>query len=314
MLVRQVLLCVCIACLGAAAHAVDSIQFWNADKLLSLGAAEVRLTGRDGALLGRIQRRRLLDLMEVKSRLEQASEVRTDLYIVTGEKPNAFASNVATGRNLFAVNLPMLDELGDDTDALAALMGHEIAHLERDHIRQKVEAAQNMQAGGNVAAILLALAGVRGAGAIATLGTNAVFGGYSRDQEREADIRGVGFAKAAGFNPFGAVRLFEKMNSAHGDRWVPFLATHPSHSERIATMREVAGNSTTVRATHVTALSHPNTDSEIAIADAAGEYSPTTYDAEERVPTLHSRVACMLPDGSVRATTKLDCIQREGTF
>lgn len=299
----------------AAAAADTTIYFWNVDRLISLGAKEVRLRSKAGESLGQINQVRLMELSEVRSRIERASKLKSDLYLVTGEKPNAFATNVVTGRNLFAINLPMMNELGDDTDALAALMGHEIAHIERNHIRQKIEAAQNIQAGSNVATIILALAGVRAAGALASLGANAMFGGYSRDQEREADSRGAEFARIAGFNVYGALRLFEKISAKHGDHWGVFLASHPSHAERITSMRALAESSPTTQG--------PNDITRLALApglttresaDETGEDSAVVHDTEERVPTLHQRVTCTLPSGATESTSKIDCVQREGEY
>jgi predicted Zn-dependent protease len=304
----------CTAALAADA-ADTTIYFWNVDRLISLGAREIRLRSKAGESLGQITQARLMELSEVRMRIERASHVKSDVYLVTGEKPNAFATNVATGRNLFAINLPMMHELGDDTDALAALMGHEIAHIERNHIRQKMEAAQNIQAGSNVATIILALAGVPGAGALASLGANAMFGGYSRDQEREADSRGAEFARTAGFNVYGALRLFEKISAKHGDHWGVFLASHPSHAERTASMRALAESSPTEQ--------EPNRITRLALAvplatresaDEPGEYSAVVHDTEERVPTLHQRVICTLPNGSQESTTKIDCVQRDGEY
>src|SRR5215472_11044761 len=100
------------------AMAAESINYWNLDRLLSIHAEEIELTNDEGKTLGRVQHQSLRILNEVRRRIESSSGIKADCYIVTGDKPNAFATNIATGRNLFAINLPMLDELGHDTDAL----------------------------------------------------------------------------------------------------------------------------------------------------------------------------------------------------
>ncbi len=181
--------------------------------------------------------------------------------------------------------------------------------------RQKIEAAQNIQAGSNVATIILALAGVRAAGALVSLGANAMFGGYSRDQEREADSRGAEFVRTAGFNVYGALRLFEKISAKHGDHWGVFLASHPSHAERTASMRALAESSPTERGPNdITRLALTVPIATRESADEPGEYSAVVHDTEERVPTLHQRVICTLPDGSQESTTKIDCVQRDGAY
>lgn len=297
--------------------AADPMNYWNVDKLLSVSAQEIELTNEGGKSLGKVKRDRLLVLNEVRGRIEKSSGVKADFYIVTGDKPNAFATNVITGRNLFAINLPMLDEIADDPDALAALMGHEIAHIKRNHIRQKMEAARDIQAGSQVAGILLAIAGVRGAGTISNIGADLILGGYSRDQEREADTYGLQFAMSAGFNPYGGVRLFRKMSEKHGDKWLTFLSTHPAHSERIQSMRDSIASASTAQPmneTHVTAISVQEAPPAEHHAAVIGDYRATVFDTEERVPTLHQKIVCKLPDGSERRTTRVDCIQQEGSF
>ena len=194
-----------------SAQPAPPINYWNVDRLLSLSADELELTDDKGNVLGKIEHKRLSVLNEIRKRIEKSSGIKSDFYIVTGEKPNAFATNIITGRNLFAINLPMIEEIGLDTDAVAALMGHELAHIERNHIAQKMQAAQEIQAGAQVASILLALAGVRYAGSLSNAGATLLFGSYSRDQEREADSSGLRFAASAGFNPYGGVRLFSRM-------------------------------------------------------------------------------------------------------
>jgi hypothetical protein len=48
-------------------------------------------------------------------------------------------------------------------------------------------------------------------------------------------------------------------------------------------------------------------------AVAAGEIRPTMHDPEQRVPTLHERIRCRLPDESEIGTTRIDCVQRQGS-
>ena len=297
-----------------AAQPAPLINYWNVDKLLSLNADELELTDDKGNVLGKIEHKRLSVLNEIRKRIEKSSGIRSDFYIVTGEKPNAFATNIITGRNLFAINLPMIEELGLDTDAMAALMGHELAHIERNHIAQKMQAAQEIQVGAQVATVLLALAGVRYAGSLSSAGATFLFGGYSRNQEREADSSGLRFAANAGFNPYGGVRLFSRMSEKHGDKWNSFLSTHPSHSERIELMREKIaasnlGSASETQITNVDVPMQPHAQARVAVR---GEYRATVFDAEERSPTLHQKISCKLPDGSEVRTTRLDCVQQEG--
>jgi predicted Zn-dependent protease len=68
---------------------------------------------------------------------------------------------------------------------------------------------------------------------------------YGRDQEREADERGIALAARAGWIPWASphrfIALHEEEALAAGD---PdrggFLATHPSSRERVATIQDLA--------------------------------------------------------------------------
>jgi Peptidase family M48 len=306
------------ACLGGpAAEAADPVIFWNLDKLLSLQSEEIELTDDQGKAWATLPYHRLALLNEVRTRIESASGTKADCYVVTGEKPNAFATNVTTGRNLFAINLAMLSELGSDADALAVLLGHELAHLERNHIRQKLEKAKDVQATHQVVGTILGSV-IPGGGLLSALVADAVLKGYSRDQEREADTFGLDFAVKAGFNPYGGVRLFTMMHEKRGDKWATFLSTHPSSADRIEAIRANIAVRTKdgppISETQVTTPAVSDERQPNARAVAVGDYRAVVFDPEERVPTLHQKVTCRLPDGSEVRTTRVDCIQQDGSL
>jgi predicted Zn-dependent protease len=120
---------------------------------------------------------------------------------------------------------------------LAAVLGHEISHALREHTRERVSRAYAQQ---------LALAGVAvvtGAGAGAMDLANQVASvtfqlPHSREQEAEADVMGLELMARAGYNPHGAVSVWQKMMSAQqGGGPAEFLSTHPSASNRIAELQ-----------------------------------------------------------------------------
>lgn len=130
------------------------------------------------------------------------------------------------------VNTALIEKLNLTDAELAAVLGHEIAHALREHARERV--SQQTIASGAIA-IGSALFGLGEAG---QRGAELAYQGFvglpkSREQEVEADRIGVELAARAGYDPYAAVSLWEKMAAA-GDTEPPkFLSTHPPREERL---------------------------------------------------------------------------------
>ncbi|MGE4124276.1 MAG: M48 family metallopeptidase [Pusillimonas sp.] len=137
-----------------------------------------------------------------------------------------------------AVYTGLIEQLKASDAELAAVIGHEIAHALREHTREQV--SQKMAA--NVGLSVLAV--VTGSQATADLGgtlTEVMFTlPNSRTHEIEADRMGVELAARAGYDPYAAVTLWEKMGSLGGGGQPEFLSTHPSASTRIADLKAIA--------------------------------------------------------------------------
>ena len=78
-------------------------------------------------------------------------------------------------------------------------------------------------------------------GVVAALGAGTQVGltlPFSRDHERDADIVGIRFAIRAGYDPWEAPKLWERMNQlgSSGPGW---LSTHPDPLERAEKLRQV---------------------------------------------------------------------------
>lgn len=132
-------------------------------------------------------------------------------------------------------------------DALAAVMGHEVAHATSNHGNERM--TQQMMANGLMAAGDLALASWGNMSedersgwmtAFAT-GTNLAFLlPYSREHESEADEIGLRFLIRAGYDPHEAPKLWERMAALSGpDRTPEFQSTHPDPLARAARLREL---------------------------------------------------------------------------
>lgn len=121
-------------------------------------------------------------------------------------------------------------KLASDEAELASVLGHEVAHVSQRHVAQRLVAQMGLDnvlglATGKNPEGLGALAGqLAGQGALLSFG---------REQESDADQHGLPYSVAAGYDPEGFVRLFEKLKKGEGPGFLVFLQSHPLPSERI---------------------------------------------------------------------------------
>ncbi len=139
--------------------------------------------------------------------------------------------------------------------AVAAVLAHEIAHVQLKHGLQAIKASRITSA--------LTTIGLEGAktfggdklasltetfeGSISDITTTLVNNGYSRDFERQADKTAVTLLKRVGYNPNGLVDMLSVMNTALNPGGLDFAKTHPSPSSRIADSKKYIGKYTVDR-------------------------------------------------------------------
>lgn len=155
-----------------------------------------------------------------------AENWKWETHVFQSDEVNAFC--MAGGK--IGIYSGLITRLQLTDDELAAVMGHEIAHALREHVREQVSAQQAARVPGMVLAI------VTGNQALADLG-DMVTGvtltlPKSREAEREADVIGVELAARAGYDPRAAISLWQKMNRLGGGRPPEFLSTHPNPQSR----------------------------------------------------------------------------------
>ena len=136
----------------------------------------------------------------------------------------------------------------DDEAQLAALIGHELGHVNARHTAQQMSKGMLTNAlVGGVAAVAGAQGKLYGdiAAKLGQIGAGALLASYSRDNEREADALGLEYMTRAGYGAEGFVGLMEMLNtkSRHKSNALELLfATHPMSRERYETaMDAVAG-------------------------------------------------------------------------
>lgn len=122
----------------------------------------------------------------------------------------------------------LLDYMTSD-DELAAVMGHEIGHIEKRHTVHQIEKQMTLS-------LLTLLAGIAsgdpGAGMVlATTASQALMAGYSRADEREADQEGFRLSTLAGYNPYGIYVTMAKLDDMSKDMGNPGYGLFSSHPE-----------------------------------------------------------------------------------
>lgn len=232
-----------LAVAGCANVVLPSHQplLWSAEAAANWSDASILLNNSQGKPLRRISRPKVRALVDAEKRLEPVAGVAAVLYLVEGDQPNGYSYLGSDGKNNIAVTLGMLDLVGDDEDECAALVGHELAHLALGHGAKRQEREGVRAAASTAAGVALTLAHVPFGANAADVTSTAISSAYSRDEEREADSKGLDYAKRAGFDPAGAVRLWERLSKvAPNDGPLSFLQTHPSSAERLEAMRKAA--------------------------------------------------------------------------
>jgi predicted Zn-dependent protease len=175
---------------------------------------------------------------------ETVTRVATRLLAADGRDPSAWEVEVFAGDTVNAFALPgnrigvyegMIRLAGAEGE-LAAVIGHEIGHVDADHSRERMSAQKAGNGVLRVIAWLLNMGEVEYAEEIAAaLGVGVEFGilrPYGRDQETEADLLGVGIMAGAGYDPRAAIALWTRM-AARAGQGPEFLSTHPAPASRI---------------------------------------------------------------------------------
>jgi predicted Zn-dependent protease len=137
----------------------------------------------------------------------------------------------------------IMTELGSEAE-LAALLGHEMGHVNARHAAQRQGQAMLAQAA--VVTVAAASSDSRW-GALGTIaaqvGASALLASYSRDNEREADALGQAYMVRSGYPASGMTQLHELLvreSKEQPSLLETMFSSHPMSSERVATARQLA--------------------------------------------------------------------------
>jgi predicted Zn-dependent protease len=199
-----------------------------------------------------VRRQARVDWLDMKRHLPLVSDPRVQRYVecvadrIIAELPpdkakadwevivfdddtiNAFADP----NNKIGVFTGLL-RVADTPDALATVIGHEVAHATEKHVMERARRGARTDA-----LVILggALTGMRGVVQdAATVGLSLP---YARKQETEADEVGLHYMARAGFDPRAGLYLWKSMAAATNGKGKPpeFLSTHPTDDQRLDTI------------------------------------------------------------------------------
>lgn len=186
--------------------------------------------------VGRRISRSVDKFMRANGMVKEADSYRWEFNLVEDELVNAWC--MPGGKVVFYTGiLPICG----NTDGIAAVMGHEIAHAFAKHGQERMTSAYGQQLGGMAVAM-----GTSGGSEESQLLWNTIYGvgsqvgmlAYSRLHENEADKLGMVFMLMAGYNGEEAVNVWIRMSEQAGGNAPPeFLSTHPSNQTRIENLR-----------------------------------------------------------------------------
>ena len=182
---------------------------------------------------------------------QAARNVSNRLLAAAGHDPSQWEVVVFQGKEANAFALPNakigvyegMFNTAESEAQLAAVLGHEIAHVEERHSAERVNSQMATELGVQVAGALLgASAGGDPQMVAGLLGAGAQYGlvlPYGRNQELEADRLGLMLMAKAGYDPRESVNLWQNMGKGGGAAPPTFLSTHPGHEQRIAQLQQL---------------------------------------------------------------------------
>lgn len=113
-------------------------------------------------------------------------------------------------------------------DQLAAVLGHEVSHVLAHHSAERYSEQVAASLGTTVVSVVTGVdSNLLGDAA------GLVLLRFSRTQESEADLLGLDLMSRAGFDPHGAIALWQNMSAVGGQKPPELLSTHPADETRI---------------------------------------------------------------------------------
>jgi predicted Zn-dependent protease len=214
--------------LSPADEARLGAQSWEKIKSESKISTNTQMKTIVGNITGRI----------TKAAGPEAANLAWEYEVFENPDPNAFAlpgGKVGVNTGLFTV--------AKNEHQVATVLGHEVRHVTGHHGSQRYQQEAATNAGLQLAGAALGN-DANSKQIMSLLGAGAQVGlilPFNREQESEADLVGLEYMAAAGFDPRESINFWKNMQSLAGASSGPaFLSTHPSGNDRIAKLTQKA--------------------------------------------------------------------------
>jgi beta-barrel assembly-enhancing protease len=210
-------------------HVDHGVNFYSMDREMAMGREMAQEWESQSQMLEDAAVNQYINALAQRLVRHSDAKVPFTVKVVNDDEVNAFA----LPGGYFYINTGLILAAQNEAE-LAGVMAHEIAHVAARHATRGLTKAQLW----NIASIPILFAGgpigmaVREVTSVAFPMSTLKFG---RDAEREADLLGLQYAYAAGYDPVAFVNFFERLQ---GKRKKPnfmakAFATHPMNEDRI---------------------------------------------------------------------------------
>jgi predicted Zn-dependent protease len=206
-----------------------SLIFISTDQELSLGEQfDKQLRTENKVLSDSVWQSYFNEVGESIVKVCDRKDIQYHFTVIESDQINAFA----TPGGYVYIYTGLLDRINNEAE-FAAVTAHEISHVVARHSVKRLQSAvgigllEQIAFGGNASATR----------DVVNLGVGVALQGYSRANEFEADEYGITYMSAAGYNPQGAIELFQMLASL-GDAgqkniFERLSASHPDTQARI---------------------------------------------------------------------------------
>ena len=164
------------------------------------------------------------------------SKVPFVIKVVDSDEVNAFA----LPGGYFYVNKGLILEAENESE-LAGVMAHEIAHVAARHATERMTKGQLLQFAAIPALFVGGYWAQYGIRTALGMGLNLAILGITRKSEAEADQLGTQYLWNTGYDPYGFITFFEKLQAKEKNKpgkFAGFFRTHPNVDSRISKVQQ----------------------------------------------------------------------------